>query len=195
MRKQNRFFLFLFFCGVFLTCIPSKCLGGISDSHAGKLIHVARKCLEEGNIECVIKATSYVISQRPECTECYKLRAKSWVLNKNLIEAIKDYTEILKRTKMSYPHVYYLRGDCFAELGLYKQAIKDYSICLRLMPKDGKVWYYRARTYALDGQLSHALKDIQKGLATGTHHANKLIKLRDAIIQGKEIPYHAPTSN
>jgi len=159
------------------------------------LIHDANVCFRNGNMQCSIRKLNSAIKLSPGCLECYRFRAKVWVTLKNYKNAIRDYSQILKIDPKKYPHVYYLRADCFTELGFYKQGIMDYTKCLKLMPKDGKVWYYRARSFALSGQFANALKDINQGLATGTHHARSLIKLREAILTGKPIPYHAPGSN
>jgi tetratricopeptide (TPR) repeat protein len=195
MRAMKNKFFGLLTLFVLLNFLPSTSTAEVNDTNVQRLINEAKVCLENKNIKCSLQKISTAISLSPKCIDCYRFRARIWVGMKNYKNAISDYTKILKIEPNKYPHVYYLRGDCFAEIGFYAQAIKDYTACLKLMPKDGKVWYYRARVFALSGQTKNALDDINKGLATGTHHSNSLIKLREAILRGAPIPYHAPGSN
>jgi len=195
MRAMKNKFFGLLTLFVLLNFLPSTSTAEASNTNVQRLMNEAKVCLENKNIKCALQKISTAISLSPKCVECYRFRARIWIGVKNYKNAIADYTRILRMEPQKYPHVYYLRGDCFAEIGFYAQAIKDYTACLKLMPKDGKVWYYRARVFALSGLMRDALGDINQGLETGTHHASSLIKLREAILTGKPIPDHSPASN
>jgi tetratricopeptide (TPR) repeat protein len=191
-KRDNYCILVLFFLFSFWL---STDLANADDENIKILMNQAKICLSNKNIKCSLQKINRAIFLSPNNIDCYRFRAKIWIGLKDYQNAIKDYTKILNIKPSQYPHIYYLRGDCFTELGFFKQGIMDYSKCLKHFPNDGKVWYYRARAFALSGKFANALKDINRGLATGTHHANSLIKLREAIILGKPIPYHAPASN
>ena len=158
-------------------------------------MQLASQNLKKGNYDVAIKFATTAIRLNPKELGAYRIRGLAHAHKRNYPSAIKDFTYVLRRNPKRSSKTYYLRGDCFVAMGLLEMGIKDYTTCLKYIPKDGKVWYYKARAFALAGKTSEALQTIQRGIATKTHHMDKLEKLREAILSGDKIPYHAPCSN
>jgi tetratricopeptide (TPR) repeat protein len=158
-------------------------------------MQLAVQNLKKDNYDVAIKFATAAIRLNPKELEAYRIRGLAHAHKKNYPSAIKDFTYMLRRNPKHFSKMYYFRGDCFVAMGLLKMGIKDYTACLKYNPKDGKVWYYKARALTLAGKTAEALQTIQRGFATKTHHRSKLEKLREAILSGDKIPYHAPCSN
>lgn len=158
-------------------------------------MQLAEQNLKKGNYDVAIKFATTAIRLNPKELGVYRIRGLAHAHKRNYPSAIKDFTYVLRRNPKRFSKTYYLRGDCFVAMGLLKMGIKDYTTCLKYNPTDGKVWYYKARALALAGKTTEALQTIQRGFATKTHHRGKLEKLREAILSGDKIPYHAPCSN
>jgi tetratricopeptide (TPR) repeat protein len=156
---------------------------------------LASQNLKKDNYDVAIKFATAAIRLNPKELGAYRIRGLAQARKKNYPSAIKDFTYVLRRNPKHFSKTYYLRGDCFVAIRLLEMGIKDYTTCLKYNPKDGKVWYYKARALALAGKTAEALQTIQRGFATKTHHRGKLEKLREAILSGDKIPYHAPCSN
>lgn len=156
---------------------------------------LAKQSIQRKDYVAAVRFATRAISISPRYIPGYQIRAKAWIQAGNYVNAIKDYTSILRIEPVKMPQIYRYRGDCLVELGKYSSAIKEYTKSLKLNPKLYKSLYYRARAYALSGQIYRALKDIECGLALGSHHNDWFIKLREAILMGKPIPYNSPVSN
>ena len=158
-------------------------------------MQLASQNFKKGNYDIAIKFATTAIRLSPGYLDAYRARGSAHAFKGDYLNAIKDFTYILRRKPKRFQTTYYLRGDCFVAMGLLKRGIKDYTTCLKYRPGDGKVWYYKARALALAGKTTEALQTIQRGLATKTHHWKKFEKLQKAILSGDKIPYHAPCSN
>ena len=62
---------------------------------------------------------------------------------------------------------YISRGDRFVKLGLYKEAISDYEICLSLMekPRYTDPLTFMAKAYELDGAYDQAIASHERVIA------------------------------
>lgn len=159
------------------------------------VMQLASQNLKKRNYDVALKFATAAIRLNPKELGAYRIRGCVYANKRLYTKAIKDFTYILRRKPGHFSKTYYLRGDCFVAIGLLKLGIKDYTMCLKYNPMDGKVWYYKARALALAGMTTEALQTIQRGIATKTHHMGKLEKLRKAILSGDKIPYHTPCSN
>jgi len=160
-----------------------------------KAMQLASQNFKKGNYDIAIKFATKAIRLSPGYLNAYRARGGAYAVKGEYLSAIKDFTYVLRRKPMHFAKTYYFRGDCFVAMGLLEKGIKDYTTCLKYNPKDGKVWYYKARALALAGKTTEALQAIHRGFATKTHHLKKLEKLQKAILSGDKIPYHAPCSN
>ena len=158
-------------------------------------MQLASQNLKKDNYDVAIKFATTAIRLNPKELDAYFIRGVAHANKRQYTSAIKNFTYMLRRNPKHFSKVYYYRGDCFVAMGLLKMGIKDYTSCLKYNPKAGKVWYYKACALALAGKTTEALQTIQRGFATKTHHRGKLEKLREAILSGDKIPYHAPCSN
>ncbi len=158
-------------------------------------MQLASQNFGKGNYDVAIKFATIAIRLSRGDLNAYRIRGMAHAFKGEYPSAIKDFTYILRRKPKHFQTTYYLRGDCFVAMGLLERGIKDYTTCLKYRPGDGKVWYYKARALALAGKTTEALQTIQRGIASKTHHMDKLEKLRKAILSGDKIPYHQPCSN
>lgn len=166
-----------------------------SPEKARKVFDLAKSAYATKDYDAAIRLASVAIDLCPDCGySFYRFRGGLYCKVKaDYLKAVEDFTKAIEQN--DGPAIYYLRGDALLALGYTELAIQDYKRCLERTPNDGKVWYYLARAYALNGRKDLALQAIEQGLATGTHHAGKLIRLREAIERGTPIPDHAPCSN
>lgn len=74
--------------------------------------------------------------------------------------ALYDYSVVIKHSGKSYPKAYWRRGDILRKGGMLKQAIKDYTTCLKLKPTYGKVYFKRAKAFLMAGAKEMAKKDL-----------------------------------
>lgn len=162
---------------------------------AQRLVQIASQNMKKGNYDIALKFATAAIRLNPKEFGAYLVRGGAHAHKGEYPSAIKNFTYVLRQDPKHFSLTYYSRGDCFVAMGLLKLGIKDYTTCLKYNPTDGKIWYYKARALALAGKTTEALQTIQRGIATKTHHMDKLEKLRKAILSGDKIPYHAPCSN
>jgi tetratricopeptide (TPR) repeat protein len=107
--------------------------------------------------------------------------------------AIQEFSRFVNMR--GYSHAIRFRADCFMALNDFERASKDYLAFLRNAPGDGKVWLYLAESLALMGDKRSALKAVEKGLASGSHWAEALEKMRIKILTNQMIKPHKPLSN
>ena len=102
----------------------------------------------------------------------------------NCLGAIIDYTKVIKLDYKSYPKAFWRRGRCFYKLRRYKQAVQDYSNCLRILPKYGKVHFLRASAYARIGLLNKAAIDLENAVKYSPEYRTQAKYLWDKIMKG-----------
>lgn len=101
------------------------------------------------------------IKKYPLAIQLIYLRAKvrSDYLGKEM-PALYDYSMVIKHAGKSYPKAYWRRGDILLKKGMLKQAVKDYTTCLKLKPTYGKVYFKRAQAFLMAGSKEMAKKDL-----------------------------------
>lgn len=101
------------------------------------------------------------IKKYPLAIQLIYLRAKvrGDYLGKEM-PALYDYSMVIKHAGKSYPKAYWRRGDILLKVGMLKQAIKDYTTCLKLKPTYGKVYFKRAQAFLMAGYKEKAKKDL-----------------------------------
>lgn len=105
---------------------------------------------------------SVAISKHPNVAKLYLMRGKfRQKYMSNYHDALIDYNIVKKLDAKSYVEVYWYGGMCWYHLGLYQQAITDYSNALRLKPRWGKLYLYRAKAYAKLGMIEKAKNDLK----------------------------------
>lgn len=74
---------------------------------------------------------------------------------------------------------YGARGFCYAELGDYQQAIKDYIQAIKIDPKNGGTYYNLGLAYAKVGNYQQAINNLKIAAGLGLKPAQELlIKIR-----------------
>ena len=177
-----------------LLLTPKLCLPRSSSDKVKTLLEKAEIYSRRGNHYMALKLCNTALNIQPRNMDIYYRQAFCFGRAGNYVNAIKDFTLVIKRDK-SYSHAPRFRADCLVALGNYRGAVADYLTFLRKHPKDGKVWSYLAETYALMGRSDLALRAVNKGLATGSHWSPRLKRIRNKILTGQKVVPHKPFSN
>ena len=93
-------------------------------------------------------------------------KVKNFLRLKILINAIKNYTEAIKRNP-KFTKAYNNRGIAYVGRQQYDLAIADFNKAIELDPKNGKVYNNRAIAYWQKGEVARARQDIQKAQSLG----------------------------
>jgi tetratricopeptide (TPR) repeat protein len=203
MRHRNKIIIGVCFFGIltFLVAHCHDCLANRVDRKVRQLLNQAEAYNGMKAYPQAIAVYNRAIKLQPNNLSLYYGRATSWGKMGNYINAIRDFTTVIKHdrsgenNKPRFPHAWRFRADCFMALGYLSNAMADYSRFLRFSPKDGKVWSYLAEAYYLMGRRELALQAIQRGLETGPHWSKKLRKLQLQVLKGEKITPHKPLSN
>ena len=70
----------------------------------------------------------------------------------------------------AFANAYHYRADAYRSLGLYPQALADYSYTIKLRPKDPFRYYARALAYLDANQPTLALADLNQAIALKPSH-------------------------
>jgi len=166
-----------------------------SKSQISSLLKNAKYLLKQEHYPEALKYVNQAIRLQPKNIEAYNLRAFIYGRCGRYMNAIKDFTFVIKYGKTRTAPAHRFRADCFFQLGYMRAAIKDYHTFLKVNPTDGKVWSYLAEAYYAVGDIKNALESINRGLKGGTHWAGRLQSLRKSFLLGEQIEYHAPLKN
>ncbi len=177
---------------VFLGCIPSQAATRQerADNFAKQADQYSR---QKGKHFLAIAYINNAIKLQPKRADLYYKRAHILGRIGQYARAIKDFNRFVNSRK--YPHAIRFRADCFMALGMFQNAVNDYTVFLRGAPKDGKVWSYLTEALAFMGRRDLALDAARKGLKTGSHWSKRLSELRRKILSGESITPHKPLSN
>lgn len=126
-----------------------------------KYLKYARQMLKEKQPQRAEIILNKGIKRYPSAIQLIYLRAKvrGDSLGKEM-PALYDYSMVIKHAGKSFPKAYWRRGDILLNGGMLKQAIKDYTTCLKLKPKYGKVYFKRAKALLMAGSKETAKKDL-----------------------------------
>ena len=152
-----------------------------------KHYRLALKLLQEGKYHNAESILSLGIKKYPKAAKLYFLRGDvRHTYAKRYIEAIQDYTVVIKLDIKNNPKVLWRRGDSFYEIGIYQQAIKDYSSCLHMLPKYGKVHLKRAKAWGKLGMIHNAIRDIQMAVRYDPKYEAEAQRLLNNILTSSD---------
>jgi Tfp pilus assembly protein PilF len=106
--------------------------------------------------------------------EAYFLRAGALLANKQVDNALNDYSKAISLAP-TYYMAYIERGAAFIEKGLFDQAIEDENKGIAQYPGHAKAYAIRGAAYFGKGDLDQAFKDFNKALAINPHLVKALI--------------------
>lgn len=150
-----------------------------------KYLDYAKKLMKSNKLQEADSVYSEGIKKYPNAPSLYYFRAKlrSEYMG-NCEKAIPDYTMMIKINPRFNPKAYWRRGNCLYKAGLYQAAVDDYSRCLLLIPKYGRVHFLRARAYAKLGMIGNAKKDLDLTLKYDPSHTRVVNELWRKILTG-----------
>lgn len=146
------------------------CLLFIPDTSAiaqqqNKYLNYANQLLKQKQPKMAENVLSAGIVKHPSDIRLIYLRGKIRADNlNNPSGAFKDYSITIKHARKLFPKAYWRRGSILAGQGMTAYAIKDYTRCLQLLPKYGKVYFMRAKAYTQLGMRRKAKRDLLKCL-------------------------------
>lgn len=107
------------------------------------------------------KDAENALSRMPNHPALLWASAYAKMANKKYYNAIADLDKAIYFAP-SMSHSYQIRGQCYECLNDYKQAYRDYSICLSLDPKNDFAYHRRGHTLESLDNLPAATKDLQR---------------------------------
>ena len=169
------------------------------DQKVQTLLSRAKYLSRKGHHQMALKFCNEAIKLQSNNLEGYYVRGFVFGRMEVYKAAIENFSLVIKKDernkKLKFPGARKCRADCYLGLGLYKYAVKDYSIMLKRRPERGKIWYYLAETYAVMGQNKAALSAIKNGCKTESHWRRYMKVLQQKILLGEKITPHKPLSN
>lgn len=203
LRKWDNSVLVALLFAVACVCFAGFASPVIAQDRVELLAGKASEYSKKGNHMAALNMINRAIKMEPRNANLYYTRAFIFGRGGAYANAVRDFTSVINGDKAarragkkaSFPHAHRFRADCYLVLGQFKLAVRDYETFLDFAPKDGKVWYYLAESYALMGKRGFALDAVSKGLATGSHWSDRLRVLRRRLMAGEQIIPHKPFSN
>ena len=105
------------------------------------------------------------IGKYPKSIKLIYLRGKiraDWLFKNAL--ALIDYNMVIKISPNYSRKIYWRIGDLYYSYAKYSVAIKYYTKCLSLMPKNDKVYLKRAKALIKLGRKQEAIRDVERCL-------------------------------
>lgn len=179
----------------------SSAVGGIACAQSGMRTYDVNTLVtkaeqysrQSGKAAQALSYMNKAIQMEPSNKQLYYRRALMLGRLGSYPAAIQELSRFVNTKE--YPHAVRFRGDCFMGVNDFRSAAKDYRAFLRRSPKDGKVWFYLGESYALMGDKKSAIEAINRGLATGSHWSDRLLKLKSQVMTNQTIKPHKPLSN
>ncbi len=94
----------------------------------------ALKLFQEGKYQAAIYEFDKMLAVGIPFGEVLYLRGYSKVHTEDFYGAISDFNKAIQLKQLS--KYYSIRGFCYKKLGMYKDAISDYNVCLKEFPDD-----------------------------------------------------------
>ena len=114
--------------------------------------------------EALIDLTKAISLARKPTFRFYANRAFVLVKMNRFNDALKDYTRAIELNQES-AEVYYNRGNLYARLGFYVEALNDFSNAIRLSPFPNYDYYHnRSVIYNRLGYNEYALRDSEEAM-------------------------------
>jgi len=161
-----------------------------------KYWEVAIKYQKQNRYKEADQVFTYGIYKYPKAIKLYYFRAK---LRQHYLgdyyKAILDYNVVIKLNPNYNPKAFWRRGVCFDRIGSTEAAIKDFTNCLRLMPRYGRVYFLRAQAYAKLGDIENAKKDLRSAVECDQKYKRQADILYRKILTGSRDFYDLSTED
>lgn len=118
------------------------------------------------DVERGFKDVNLLIEVDPTFYRAYLNRAILYSITNKHAEAVKDYTQYLKR-KSEDDKAYNWRGISYLQLQNPEQALTDFNKAIQLNPKSGEYFFNRAKAYRALGKEGQAQQDEQRAKGLG----------------------------
>jgi tetratricopeptide (TPR) repeat protein len=179
MKRYNS--LILVFCIVLFAFVNGKSsfAGNYKLSAPSKYPLYVKKLMEQKQPEAAEAFLNTALKKYPSAIDLIYLRAKirGDYLN-NFNGSFADYSMAIKYAGKSFPKAYWRRADIFAHNKQFAYALKDYTSCLKLIPKYGKVYFKRAKAYLKLGFREKAKIDLQKCIRFSPVYKEAVLKFQ-----------------
>lgn len=122
--------------------------------------------LENSAVTEVYELVNKSLALRDTESELYYARALLEYSSGLIEEAISDLEMAIEKSEDNVVNHFMLRGECYAILGLYKEAFQDFSIVVQLDEGNSRGYLNRGRMAYLLEDTSQAFIDFQKLILT-----------------------------
>lgn len=145
----------------------------------------AHRAMESRDLPIAISILTEGIRRWPNDVEFYYLRAKAHQYSGkgHEMDAIRDYTEVIRRNPKRYPKSYIHRAELFYGLGEYAYALKDATNCLKYIPGYDKVYWMRGQCYAKLGRYDLARAEFARLIKISPKHKEAVVNFLKSINQ------------
>jgi tetratricopeptide (TPR) repeat protein len=124
--------------------------------------------IDSRNIKTVAEAAT-ILEEYPDEIEIYRIRAKLFLKEGHLDEALTDYAKAIE-LEPTYIYNYYLRAKAYMANDKYDLAMADIARAIQLDPANSIFYEWRAKAKISKGKFGQAIPDF-----------SKLIKLNPSI--------------
>lgn len=145
---------------------------GIDEKLSDELYEIAKelkinepivRSIEKREIEQAISEYDTAIKTNPDDLAAYMERANVYFKFRRFDEAIKDCNEVIRRNSDDETILnlaYYTRASSYAGKDDFNQAIADYTVAIKISPKDALGYAARGRTYLSLENYDSAISDL-----------------------------------
>ena len=134
-------------------------------------IYLLETCAQN-SYNLVLNKINQQITQNPQSPEFLIIRASLFETKEEFSKAIEDYNSIENLIGEKTVKVSCYRATCYSELGLYNQAIKDFSDAIEINPEPF-IFIRRGEAYRLNAQYDLAIKDFSSIIEKGSEYASQ----------------------
>lgn len=135
-------------------------------------IDYALRLFQEGKYQDAIFECDKIIIESHRIGEVFYIRGYCKVHTEDFYGAISDFNKAIEVKHLS--KYYSIRGFCYNKLGMCKDAISDYSVCLKEFPDDLDYLDSRGVCYMKLNEDKLALNDFDRILILDSKNNNAL---------------------
>lgn len=121
--------------------------------------------------EKAIEDFTRTIELDPDYYPAYEGRLRLYSFLEMSEEAISDAAFLIETAKQGKADYYILRGENYAKVKKYEEAINDFTTVIKHNPKYSEAYLYRAFTYMNMGKYKEVLKDAAKVIKLNPENA------------------------
>ncbi|WP_020473797.1 tetratricopeptide repeat protein [Zavarzinella formosa] len=156
------------FCILALTAVSLP----LHAADADPLLREARAALKRGDGPAALKAAEKAVEAEPKNHLCYYIRGEVFALQRQPVEAIKDFNKSFELDKTFVIAINQRGGEQF-KLGKVKESIEDFNTFLKASPKDEPAHWRRGISFYYAGKYDEGAKQFVDGqVAYGTDVEN-----------------------